>query len=59
MVELFRRFQVKANIVYGNVDFFKGSVVGKLGVGIDGSPENIALSKAYLQNHNVHVEVLL
>ncbi|HIU85299.1 MAG TPA: ATP-binding cassette domain-containing protein [Candidatus Aphodousia gallistercoris] len=59
MVELFRRFQVKANIVYGNVDFFKGSVVGKLGVGIDGSPENIAQSKAYLQNHNVHVEVLL
>ncbi len=58
MVELFEKFGVKANIVYGNIDYFKGTVLGKLGVSLNGKVEAIRAAHDYLTQHNVHVEVL-
>ena len=58
MSELYRRFEVKANIIYGNIDYFKECIVGKLGVAIEGKAEKIAQAKAFLIEQKVRVEVL-
>ena len=58
MIELFKRFQIEANIVYGNIDILKGEILGKLGVGIKGQPNNIEKGRQYLLNRGVEVEVL-
>ena len=58
MSELYRRFEVKANIIYGNIDYFKECIVGKLGVAIEGEAEKIAQAKAFLIEQKVRVEVL-
>ena len=58
MIELFKRFQIEANIVYGNIDFIRGETLGKLGVGIKGSEANIENGRKYLLSQGVTVEVL-
>ena len=58
MTEIYRRYEVEANIVYGNIDFLKGETLGKLGVGMKGTPENIELARQYLIEKGVTVEVL-
>ena len=58
MSELYRCFEVKANIIYGNIDYFKECIVGKLGVAIEGEAEKIAQAKAFLIEQKVRVEVL-
>ena len=58
MTELYKRFNVEANIVYGNIDFLKGETLGKLGVGIKGTLEAIEQGRRYLVNQGVTVEVL-
>ena len=58
MSELYRRFEVKANIIYGNIDYFKECIVGKLGVALEGETEKIAQAKAFLIEQKVSVEVL-
>lgn len=58
MSELYRRFEVKANIIYGNIDYFKDCIVGKLGVAIDGESERIEDAKQFLIEQKVIVEVL-
>lgn len=58
MTELYKRFNVEANIVYGNIDFLKGETLGKLGVGVKGELEAIEQGRRYLVNQGVTVEVL-
>lgn len=58
MTELYKRFGVEANIVYGNIDFLKGETLGKLGVGIKGSLDNIESARQFLLANGVTVEVL-
>ncbi len=58
MTELYKRFEVEANIVYGNIDFLKGETLGKLGVGIKGSLDNIESARQFLLASGVGVEVL-
>ena len=58
MSELYRLFKVKANIIYGNIDYFKECIVGKLGVAIEGEDAQIKAAKAFLIEKQVRVEVL-
>lgn len=58
MSELYRRFEVKANIIYGNIDYFKQSIVGKLGVAIEGRADQIEKARQFLIDQKVIVEVL-
>lgn len=58
MSELYRLFQVKANIIYGNIDYFKNCVVGKLGVALEGEESKIKAAKDFLIEQNVTVEIL-
>lgn len=58
MSELYRRFEVKANIIYGNIDYFKEGIVGKLGVAIEGEAGQIEKARQFLIDQKVIVEVL-
>lgn len=58
MSELYRRFEVKANIIYGNIDYFKQCIVGKLGVAIEGRADQIEKARHFLIDQKVIVEVL-
>lgn len=58
MSELYRRFEVKANIIYGNIDYFKECIVGKLGVAIEGEISRVQEAKKFLIEQKVIVEVL-
>ncbi len=58
VVALYERFGVKANIVFGNIDFISGQALGKLGVVLSGTPESIAAAEAYLKNNGVTIEEL-
>lgn len=58
MSELYRRFEVKANIIYGNIDYFKQCIVGKLGVAIEGRADQIEKARQFLIDQKVIVEVL-
>ena len=58
MSELYRRFEVKANIIYGNIDYFKECIVGKLGVAIEGEAAQIEKAHQFLIDQKVIVEVL-
>lgn len=56
--ELYRRFEVKANIIYGNIDYFKQCIVGKLGVAIEGRADQIEKARQFLIDQKIIVEVL-
>ena len=58
VVALYERFGVKANIVFGNIDFIAGQALGKLGVVLSGTPESIAAAEDYLKNNGVTIEEL-
>lgn len=58
MSELYRRFEVKANIIYGNIDYFKQCIVGKLGVAIEGRADQIEKAHQFLIDQKIIVEVL-
>lgn len=58
MSELYRRFEVKANIIYGNIDYFKQCIVGKLGVAIEGRADQIEKAHEFLIDQKIIVEVL-
>ena len=58
VVALYDRFGVKANIVFGNIDFIAGQALGKLGVVLSGTPESIAAAEDYLKNNGVTIEEL-
>lgn len=58
MSELYRRFEVKVNIIYGNIDYFKQCIVGKLGVAIEGRADQIEKARQFLIDQKIIVEVL-
>lgn len=55
---LAKAFDVKANIIYGNVDFLKGKPLGKLVVTLSGAGENMKKAMEYIHSLNVEVEVI-
>lgn len=56
--EISRQFDVDTNIIFGNVEIIKNSPLGDLVVIFDGKPENIEKAIAYMEKHDVKVEVL-
>ena len=51
-------FDVKANIIYGNIDILKGKTIGKLVVTLSGKPENMEKALAYIEERKVELEVI-
>lgn len=49
-------YNVKANIIFGNIDILKGRPLGKLGIILSGNKVNDAIE--YLRNSNIDVEVI-
>lgn len=55
---LSKTFDIRANIIYGNIDFLKGKPLGKLVVTLSGSPENMTQAMKYIYSLGVEVEVI-
>ena len=51
-------FDVKANIIYGNIDILKGKTIGKLVVTLSGKPDNMEKALAYIEERKVELEVI-
>mgnify|MGYP000790050062 CR=1 FL=1 len=58
VVALYERFKVRANIVFGNIDFIQGSALGKLGVVLTGEKASVQQAEDYLKENGVYVEEL-
>ena len=58
MVELYQRFGVEANIIFGNVELLKGTPLGKLAVTLSGTPESVGDALEFIRSQNVVVEAL-
>lgn len=50
------KFGIEANIVYANVDYIKGEIIGTIALVLDRRAENLALARAYLLSQNIKVE---
>lgn len=55
---LVSEFNLRTNILYGNIDHIKDQIVGTLTVQLLGHPEDIQKGIAYLRNLNLEVEVI-
>lgn len=55
---LAKAFDVKANIIYGNIDFLKDKPLGKLVVTLSGEADNMTKAMAYIHSLEVEVEVI-
>lgn len=58
MAEVLKKYGVAANIIFGNIEFLKGVPLGKLGVTLSGTPENVEKALAFIKVNGVTVEVL-
>ena len=58
MVELYQRFGVEANIIFGNVELLTGTPLGKLAVTLSGTPESVGDALEFIRSQNVVVEAL-
>lgn len=55
---LVQTFNIKANILYGNIDHIKDTIFGTLTVQLAGQPGNTAQAISYLKQQGLKVEVL-
>ncbi|NLM46328.1 MAG: methionine ABC transporter ATP-binding protein [Firmicutes bacterium] len=55
---LIRKFNVDANILYGNIDRIKDTPFGNLTLELIGQPRALQEALAYLQNRGLEIEVL-
>lgn len=55
---LSKTYDVRANIIYGNIDYLKGRPIGKLVVTFSGDPKRIEEALAYINSQGVEVEVI-
>ena len=55
---LSKAYDVRANIIYGNIDYLKGIPLGKLVVTLSGDSEHIAEALNYINSQGVEVEVI-
>lgn len=55
---LAEKYQVQANIIFGNVDILKNKPLGKLVVILSGTEENMKHAIQYIQSRNVQMEVI-
>lgn len=55
---LAKAFEIKANIIYGNIDFLKDKPLGKLVVTLSGETGNMKRAMDYIHSLGVEVEVI-
>ena len=55
---LSKTYDVRTNIIYGNIDYLKGRPIGKLVVTFSGDPKRIEEALAYINSQGVEVEVI-
>lgn len=55
---LTEKFGLKSNIIYANVDFLKGRVLGKLAIGLKGEEQLLNEGYQWLIDQGIRVEVL-
>lgn len=55
---LSKAFDIRANIIYGNIDYLKGKPLGKLVVTLSGQLENVKEAINYIDSLGVEVEVI-
>ncbi|MEJ6401198.1 methionine ABC transporter ATP-binding protein [Nicoliella lavandulae] len=55
IVELFEKFSITANIIFGNVEFIQGVPLGHLIVTLSGDDDNIERAKQYLAKEDINV----
>lgn len=55
---LAQAFDIKANIIYGNIDFLKDKPLGKLVVTLSGEAENMKRAMEYIHSLSVDMEVI-
>lgn len=58
MSEIYKKFTVESNILYGNIDYIKGKPLGKLAVNLTGDKDKIEEAVEYIKNSSVQLEVL-
>lgn len=58
MSEIYKKFTVESNILYGNIDYIKGKPLGKLAVKLTGDKDKIEEAVEYIKNSGVQLEVL-
>lgn len=51
-------FNVKANTIFGNIDYLKDKPLGKLVVTLSGNPEDMQKALAYIRERKVELEVI-
>lgn len=56
MTELYKRFGVTANIIFGNIEMLKGTPLGKLAVTLDGDADSLQKAVAYIKAQGVAIE---
>lgn len=55
---LSKTYDIRANIIYGNIDYLKGKPLGKLVVTLSGQPEKAEAAMNYIDSLGVEVEVI-
>lgn len=55
---LSKNYDIRANIIYGNIDYLKGKPLGKLVVTLSGQPDNMENAMKYIYSLGVEVEVI-
>lgn len=55
---LAKKFDVSANIIYGNIDYLKGKPLGKLVVTLSGEREDMEKAVEYIRSLGVEMEVI-
>lgn len=55
---LAKAFDIRANIIYGNIDFLKGKPLGKLVVTLSGEADKMKQAMNYIYSLGVEVEVI-
>ena len=58
MAEVFKKYGVAANIIFGNIEFLKGVPLGKLGVTLTGETAHIEKALTFIKENGVSVEVV-
>ena len=58
MSEIYKKFTVESNILYGNIDYIKGKPLGKLAVNLTADKDKIEEAVEYIKNSGVQLEVL-
>ncbi len=58
MSEIYKKFTVESNILYGNIDYIKGKPLGKLAVNLTGDKDKIEEAVEYIKDSGVQLEVL-